>query len=87
MAWMRVSLVVFSVANHRIPAGQYEPVLSALGTARCAPGNRKKRAGEEGEEVRVRGPEPPRGCPHMALNHARLPVPPHPRGKRKKDQV
>ena len=80
MAWMRVSLVVFSVAHHRIQAGQYEPVLSAFGTARCVPGNRKERAREEGEEVRVRGLEPPRGCPHMALNHARLPVPPHPPG-------
>ena len=23
-----------------------------------------------------RGLEPPRGCPHMDLNHARLPIPP-----------
>ena len=30
------------------------------------------------KEMRVRGLEPPPGCPDMALNHARLPVPPHP---------
>ena len=28
--------------------------------------------------VRMRGLEPPRHCWHMNLNHARLPVPPHP---------
>ena len=28
--------------------------------------------------VRIRGLEPPRRCRHMNLNHARLPVPPHP---------
>ena len=78
MAWMRISLVVFSIATHGIPAGQHEPVLPALGKARLTPGNRQEVAKEEGEEVRVRGLEPPRGCPHMALNHARLPVPPHP---------
>src|SRR5437764_13133614 len=26
----------------------------------------------------MRGPEPPRGCPHGDLNAARLPIPPHP---------
>src|SRR5918995_4011468 len=26
----------------------------------------------------MRGLEPPRGCPHTALNRARLPIPPHP---------
>ena len=30
--------------------------------------------------MRMRGIEPPRGCPHTDLNRARLPVPPHPRG-------
>ncbi len=30
--------------------------------------------------VRARGIEPPRGCPHMNLNHARLPIPPRARG-------
>ena len=30
--------------------------------------------------MRMRGLEPPRGCPHTALNRARLPIPPHPRG-------
>jgi hypothetical protein len=29
-------------------------------------------------QVRVRGFEPPPTCVDMALNHARLPVPPHP---------
>src|SRR5947208_4909178 len=29
--------------------------------------------------MRMRGLEPPRGCPHTALNRARLPIPPHPR--------
>ncbi len=29
--------------------------------------------------VRMRGLEPPRGCPHGDLNAARLPIPPHPR--------
>ena len=24
----------------------------------------------------ARGIEPPQGCPHMNLNHARLPIPP-----------
>lgn len=33
---------------------------------------------QERKKVRVRGLEPPPGCPDMALNHARLPVPPHP---------
>src|SRR5206468_11857221 len=28
--------------------------------------------------VRMRGLEPPRGCPHGDLNAARLPIPPHP---------
>ncbi len=32
--------------------------------------------------VRMRGLEPPRGCPHGDLNAARLPIPPHPRGVR-----
>ena len=31
--------------------------------------------------MRMRGLEPPRGCPHTALNRARLPIPPHPRGR------
>ena len=31
--------------------------------------------------MRMRGLEPPRGCPHTDLNRARLPVPPHPRGE------
>jgi hypothetical protein len=31
-------------------------------------------------KVRMRGLEPPRGCPHTDLNRARLPIPPHPRG-------
>jgi hypothetical protein len=30
--------------------------------------------------MRMRGLEPPRGCPHTDLNRARLPIPPHPRG-------
>jgi hypothetical protein len=29
--------------------------------------------------VRMRGLEPPRHFWHMNLNHARLPIPPHPR--------
>lgn len=29
-------------------------------------------------KLRMRGVEPPRGCPHKDLNLARLPVPPHP---------
>ncbi len=32
--------------------------------------------------MRMRGLEPPRGFPHTALNRARLPIPPHPRGFR-----
>ena len=32
--------------------------------------------------VRLRGLEPPRGFPHSALNAARLPIPPQPRGSR-----
>ncbi len=32
------------------------------------------------DRMRMRGIEPPRGCPHTDLNRARLPVPPHPRG-------
>ncbi len=31
-------------------------------------------------KMRMRGLEPPRGCPHTDLNRARLPIPPHPRG-------
>src|SRR5581483_10047300 len=30
--------------------------------------------------MRMRGLEPPRGCPHTDLNRARLPIPPHLRG-------
>ena len=30
--------------------------------------------------VRAKGLEPSRGCPHMDLNHTRLPIPPRPRG-------
>ena len=33
------------------------------------------------QRVRMRGLEPPRGFPHTALNRARLPIPPHPRGR------
>lgn len=29
--------------------------------------------------VRITGLEPARSCPHMDLNHARLPIPPYPR--------
>ena len=32
--------------------------------------------------MRMRGLEPPRGCPHTDLNRARLPIPPHPRAVR-----
>ena len=32
--------------------------------------------------MRMRGLEPPRGCPHTDLNRARLPIPPHPRAER-----
>jgi hypothetical protein len=31
--------------------------------------------------MRMRGLEPPRGFPHTDLNRARLPIPPHPRGR------
>src|SRR5262245_54444790 len=31
--------------------------------------------------MRMRGLEPPRDCSHSVLSAARLPVPPHPRGK------
>jgi hypothetical protein len=31
--------------------------------------------------MRMRGLEPPRGLPHTDLNRARLPIPPHPRGR------
>jgi hypothetical protein len=31
--------------------------------------------------MRMRGLEPPRGCPHTDLNRARLPIPPHPPGR------
>ena len=34
-----------------------------------------------GPAMRMRGLEPPRGCPHTDLNRARLPIPPHPRGR------
>ena len=42
-----------------------------------------------GDMVPKRGLEPPRGCPHMALNHARLPVPPfrRPFARRNDDQA
>src|SRR3954463_7130637 len=30
--------------------------------------------------VRLRGLEPPRGCPHMDLNHACIPISPQPQG-------
>ncbi len=33
------------------------------------------------EAMRMRGLEPPRGYPHTDLNRARLPIPPHPRGR------
>ena len=32
--------------------------------------------------VRARGIEPPRGYPHMNLNHARLPIPPRTRRRK-----
>ena len=31
--------------------------------------------------MRMRGLEPPRACAHTDLNRARLPIPPHPRGR------
>src|SRR5262249_17301481 len=34
-----------------------------------------------GTGVRMRGLNPPRGFPHTDLNRARLPIPPHPRGR------
>src|SRR5439155_20253321 len=34
----------------------------------------------ESNGMRMRGLEPPRACAHTALNRARLPIPPHPRG-------
>ncbi len=34
-----------------------------------------------GTPMRMRGLEPPRGFPHTDLNRARLPIPPHPRGR------
>ena len=38
------------------------------------------------EVVPRRGLEPPRGCPHMDLNHARLPIPPPRRSRRREPQ-
>jgi hypothetical protein len=42
-----------------------------------------ERAPQPSETVamRMRGLEPPRGRPHTDLNRARLPIPPHPRGR------
>lgn len=37
----------------------------------------KKRHPQVSKLVRMGGFEPPQPCGHMALNHARLPVPPH----------
>jgi hypothetical protein len=43
----------------------------------CAPEEKKPLRGRD--SMRMRGLEPPRGCPHTDLNRARLPIPPHPR--------
>jgi hypothetical protein len=39
----------------------------------------KKRRFWAKNPMRMRGLEPPRGCPHRHLRPARLPIPPHPR--------
>ena len=40
---------------------------------------RPRRRGLQHSMVRAKGLEPSRGCPHMDLNHTRLPIPPRPR--------
>ena len=50
--------------------------------ARRAPNQGMKKApllGLSQSVVRAKGLEPSRGCPHMDLNHTRLPIPPRPR--------
>ena len=42
---------------------------------------RLRPAGAAGAEMRMRGLEPPRPYGHTDLNRARLPIPPHPRGR------
>ena len=54
---------------------------------RCAgPSSRWERVRDFRSSLKVvprRGLEPPRGCPHMDLNHARLPIPPPRRSRRR----
>jgi len=57
-----------------------EPETGRLRTKRT----RLTRSGERkscSAGMRMRGLEPPRGYPHTDLNRARLPIPPHPRGR------
>ena len=60
-------------------------------SAACVPSAARTSSTESGHEkapllglsqsvVRAKGLEPSRGCPHMDLNHTRLPIPPRPRG-------
>jgi hypothetical protein len=55
------------------PAASYVHVRARLGTDRAPH--------PPDLAMRMRGLEPPRGCPHTDLNRARLPIPPHPRGR------
>lgn len=55
---------------------------SLNGRAHRAPNQGMKKApllGLSQSVVRAKGLEPSRGCPHMDLNHTRLPIPPRPR--------
>lgn len=61
---------------HRVPRAYRAP------RAHRAPNQGMKKApllGLSQSVVRAKGLEPSRGCPHMDLNHTRLPIPPRPR--------
>ncbi len=60
----------------------YAALHAGMNGAQCSPNKKRgdvlRHPFKMDYQVRVRGFEPPPTCVDMALNHARLPVPPHP---------
>jgi hypothetical protein len=54
------------------------PAYGNVATSRAAEAVNRIAQSDFTELVRMRGLEPPRHYWHMNLNHARLPIPPHP---------
>ena len=66
--------------TQRSPAPPTANIAEWAHASSTGPGHEKSPvSGASKSVVRAKGLEPSRGCPHMDLNHTRLPIPPRPR--------